>query len=105
MASNGDFEQFALKWFQIFTVTNEMKKMKSGYLLKEILDRFTSKAESTLEPDRSLWMYFAHDITIANMLNSLGLFEVFTFALKFDENLHFHSISATFPTIRVLHTF
>lgn len=54
-----------------------MKKLKSGYLLKEILDRFTNKTKGSLTPNRSLWMYFAHDITLTNMLNSLGLFEVF----------------------------
>lgn len=57
-------------------LSTEMKMIRSGYLLKEILDRFSSKIQRTLSPDRSLWMYFAHDTTIANMLNSLGLFEV-----------------------------
>lgn len=71
-----DFKYLALQWYRMFTVTTEMKKLKSGYLLKEILDRFTNKIQLTLSPDRSLWMYFAHDITITNMLNSLGVFEV-----------------------------
>lgn len=77
-----DFEYLALQWYRIFTITNEMKKLKSGYLLKEILDRFTNKTQSTLSPDRSLWMYFAHDITVSNMLNSLGVFEVWFFCQK-----------------------
>lgn len=78
----GDLEYLAMCWFKIFTSgkdhqsTNEMKKLKSGFLLKEILDRFTSKVQSTLNPNRSLWMYFAHDITLSNMLNTLGMFEV-----------------------------
>lgn len=53
-----------------------MKKLKSGYLLKDILGRFSKKLKSTLTPDISLYMYFGHDLTISNMLNSLGLFEV-----------------------------
>lgn len=76
MKPGGDFEFLAISWYAIFTVTTEMKKLRSGYLLKEILDRFTNKTLSTLSPDRSLWLYFAHDITISNMLNSLGLFKV-----------------------------
>lgn len=72
----GDLEYLAMFWFKIFTPTKGMKKLKSGFLLKEILDRFTAKMESKLSPDRSLWMYFAHDITLSNMLNTLGLFEV-----------------------------
>lgn len=53
-----------------------MKQSRSGHLLKEILDRFTDKTMSTLTPDRSLWMYFGHDCTLADMLNSLGVFDV-----------------------------
>lgn len=78
MISGGDFEFLMKFYFQIFTHTAEMKKLKSGFLLKEILDRFTNKTQSLLTPDRSLWLYFAHDITITNMLNSLGLFKVIT---------------------------
>lgn len=73
---HNDFEYLMHYYFQIFTQTSEMKKIKSGFLLKEILDRFTNKTLSTLSPDRNLWLYFAHDITITNMLNSLGLFKV-----------------------------
>lgn len=76
MKPGGDFEYLAICYFKIFSVTREMQKLKSGFLLNEILDRFTSKAESTLSPDRSLHMYFAHDITITNMLSTLGLYEV-----------------------------
>lgn len=71
-----DFEYLAMYYFQVFTPTIEMKKLKSGFLLKEILDRFTNKIQSTLSPNLSLMMYFAHDNTIVNMLNSLGLYEV-----------------------------
>lgn len=60
-----------------------MKKLKMGFLLKEILDRFTSKIQSKLLPNRSLWMYFAHDSTIASMLNTLGLFKVHILPTKF----------------------
>lgn len=80
MTRGGDlhngFEYLMHYYFQIFTKTPEMKKIKSGYLFKEILDRFTNKTLSTLSPDRNLWLYFAHDITMTNMLNSLGLFKV-----------------------------
>lgn len=60
----------------LFIQSTEMKKLKSGFLLKDILDRFSRKKDSTLDPDQSLYLYFAHDITLSNMLNSLGLFKV-----------------------------
>lgn len=58
------------------TATPELARLKSGFLIKEMMERFTSKIFGELEPDRVLWLYSAHDETIANMLNSLGLFEV-----------------------------
>ncbi|XP_031632798.1 lysosomal acid phosphatase-like [Contarinia nasturtii] len=76
MKSGGDFEYLAICYFKIYSETTEMKKLKSGFLLKEIFDRFTSKIQSNLSPDRSLVMYFAHDITITNMLSSLGLYKL-----------------------------
>lgn len=76
MKPGSEFEHLALIYFTIFARTTEMKKLRSGYLLKEILDRSINKTLSTLLPDRSLWMYFAHDNTLADMLNSLGLYEV-----------------------------
>lgn len=76
MRPGGDFEYLSNFHFKIKTHSTTMKKLRSGFLLKEILDRFTNKTQSKLSPDRKLWMYFSHDLTIANMLNSLGLFEV-----------------------------
>lgn len=75
---SGDLKYLATYFYRIFTHTTEMKKLRSGFLLKEILDRFKEKSQSLLSPDRTMWMYFAHDTTIANVLNSLGLFEVRT---------------------------
>lgn len=71
MKPGGDFENLALNWYPLFTATNEMKKLRSGFLLKDILDRFFNKIQSKLSPDRSLWMYFGHDSTMASMLGAL----------------------------------
>lgn len=62
--------------FKTYTDTPQLARLKSGFLLKEIIDHFYQKANSTLQPNRSVWMYSAHDITITNMLNSLNLYEV-----------------------------
>lgn len=63
-------------WFKLITGTNDLKKLYSGFLLKEILDRFDKKANLNLSPDRSMWLYSAHDVTIGSMLNTIGVFEV-----------------------------
>lgn len=76
MNPGNDFEKLALSWFVVNTTTTETMKLKPGFLLKEILDRCTNKTKSMLTPDRSLWMYFAHDITISYLLQSLKLYTV-----------------------------
>ncbi|XP_031617280.1 prostatic acid phosphatase-like isoform X2 [Contarinia nasturtii] len=55
--------------------TTEMARIRPGFLFKEILERFSKKANGTLDPDRSLHLYSAHDITIANILGGLGVFD------------------------------
>lgn len=61
--------------FAMKTYTPELARLKTGPLLKEILQRFQDKSTSKLKPDRSLWIYSAHDTTVANLLNTLGLFK------------------------------
>lgn len=54
----------------------KMARLQSGFLIREIFERFSQKLNSTLTPDRKLWLYSAHDITISSLLNSLGMLEV-----------------------------
>lgn len=70
------FEDLANFVSTIYTRTSNFKRLRTGFLLKEILDRSRQKILCTLSPDRSMWMYFAHLSTINDMLNSLGLHQV-----------------------------
>lgn len=56
--------------------TRVLARLKSGPLLKDILSRFLNKTQGTLKPDRSMRIYSAHDTTVANLLNTLRLFEL-----------------------------
>lgn len=76
MRPGSKFEYLALNYFTIFAKTDEMKKLRSGYLLDEILQRSKQKSMGTLLPDRVLSMYFGHDNALADTLISLGLYEV-----------------------------
>lgn len=76
MEPHEEFEMLALQWYAIFTPTDEMKKLRSGFLLRDILNRFQNKTHQISSFDPILWMFFSHDITISDMLNSLGVFEV-----------------------------
>lgn len=72
------FEYLSTFWLKVVTATTQMKKLRSGFLLKEILDRFKNKTMSLL-PNQVMQIYSGHEITISSMLNSLGIFEVRTF--------------------------
>lgn len=56
--------------------TPELARLKSGFLIKEMLEHFSRKMKSTLQPNRRLWLYSAHSTTITTMLNGLGFSEV-----------------------------
>lgn len=71
----GALEKFSGYIMQSYTGTDEMKRLKSGFLLKEILDRFRNKTLSLI-PDELIAIYSGHDSTIASLLNTLGLFWV-----------------------------
>lgn len=75
-AINGPMEYIAQFDYKTYADTPELARLKSGFLLKEMFEHISQKVSGTLKPNRSLWLYSGHDLTILNMLNSLGLFEV-----------------------------
>lgn len=62
--------------FSIATYTRHLARLKMGPLIKEMFQRFADKSKGKLNPDRSVWIYSAHDTTVANVLNTLKLFDV-----------------------------
>lgn len=66
----------AARSFATKTITPKLARLQGGFLLKDILDRFANKSKGILKPNRSMWVYSGHDTTVANLLNTLGLFEV-----------------------------
>lgn len=69
--------------FKMCTHTTEMKKLKAGFLIKEMLDRFADKIQSKLNPDRRLWLYSGHDLTITHFLNAIDLYDVIFYHFLF----------------------
>lgn len=65
--------------YQSVTHSIEVKKIRSGFLIKEMLSHFKDKIASLLSPNRTVWIYVAHGSTIVNFLNSLNLFDVSIF--------------------------
>lgn len=72
----GIFEYISTFWFKFITGTTELKRLKSGFLLKQLLDRFKNKTLSLLPAEQMMQIYSGHDITISGILDSLDVFEV-----------------------------
>lgn len=68
-------EKLSTYWFKLISGTELLLRLRSGFLLDQIIDRFKDKTNSLL-PEQLMQIYSAHDTTIASMLNGLGLFEV-----------------------------
>lgn len=72
----GDWDEMTHIYNTVAVKTKQMARLRVGFLLREILERFTMKVERTLSPDRSLWVYSGHGFTITNVLSALGLLKV-----------------------------
>lgn len=59
--------------FAVKAYTPLLARLKSGPLLKEILTHFQNKTMKKIE--QNYWVYSAHDTTVANILNTLGVFQ------------------------------
>lgn len=73
---NSALRRIAYFFFKMTTGNKKLARLHSGFLIKEMFERFSKKINSALKPDRALWLYSAHDLTISSTLNTLGLFEV-----------------------------
>ena len=87
--TNDTLEQIIAIHLESRSHTNEMKKNRAGFLIKEMYDRFKNKSLSLLKPDRSVYIYSAHDTIIVNILNALNLYEVKRFYIDLKTLLKF----------------
>lgn len=68
-------ESIAIRAIELNTGTNVLKRLKAGFLIKDIIDNTKAKERNELNPDRDIFVYSAHDSTIINLLNALGVFD------------------------------
>lgn len=73
---NGTMEYIVGFYHKMYADSPGMARIESGFLIREMYERFLQKTNGTLKPNRSTWFYSAHSITMSFMLTSLGLFEV-----------------------------
>ncbi|KAL2734139.1 prostatic acid phosphatase-like [Vespula squamosa] len=65
----------AAKSFTINAYNKILQRLKMGLLFREMIDHMEKKSRNALIPDRKVWIYSAHDETVANMLMTLNLFD------------------------------
>ncbi|XP_058806641.1 prostatic acid phosphatase-like [Phymastichus coffea] len=68
-------KSLASKSFTIQAYNKILQRLKMGPLLKDMIEHMKLKSKHALIPNRKLWIYSAHDDTIANMMMTLGVFE------------------------------
>lgn len=57
----------------LFTETQFMKRIKGGIFVTEVVENMTKKRTNLLNPNRSLFVYSAHDVTLVNVMRALGV--------------------------------
>lgn len=59
--------------YTLFTETLYMKKVKGGALLSDIVDKMVKKRNGLLSPNRRIFVYSGHDVTLVNLMNTIGI--------------------------------
>lgn len=62
--------------YTVESYTPTLAKIRSGFLLKDILDRSTLKSNGTLSPDLSVMVYSSHDNVLSNLMYSMNISNV-----------------------------
>jgi len=62
--------------FKIMTYTEELKRLRMGPLLGEIVSNMKGRVEKKLDSRKKLFVYSAHDTTVASLLNTLDVFNM-----------------------------
>ncbi|GJQ66093.1 hypothetical protein Trydic_g5771 [Trypoxylus dichotomus] len=60
----------------MFTKTDFMKRMHGGALVKEIIDNIKRKRAGILKPNRKIFLYSGHDLTVVSLMRILGFGEL-----------------------------
>ncbi|TDG50451.1 hypothetical protein AWZ03_003040 [Drosophila navojoa] len=70
-----EMRSLAERSYALFTETHLMKRIKGGAFLTEILKKMQNKRKKNLNPDRKIFLYAGHDVTLVNVMNSMGILD------------------------------
>jgi len=72
---NGTFKDLRDLSFTVDTLTEELRRLKGGPLVKEMIQHFDAFATSTdTSNEMKVYIYSGHDTTVAPILHTLGVF-------------------------------
>lgn len=57
----------------LFTETQFMKRIKGGAFVTQVLESMTKRKLNILKPNRSIFVYSGHDVTLCNVMRALGI--------------------------------
>ncbi|XP_055905821.1 lysosomal acid phosphatase [Eupeodes corollae] len=63
----------AEKSYTLFTDNDYMKRIRGGAFVGEVYNKMAAKVNKTLESSRNLFFYSGHDVTLVNVMNSMGI--------------------------------
>lgn len=87
----------AERYLRLITETPFMKRIKAGPLMTEIIENMYSM-KNNLPQERSINIYSAHDVTLVNLMNAMGVLEQttnkpeFAAALAIELHINYSSI-------------
>ncbi|KAH8382152.1 hypothetical protein KR009_002078 [Drosophila setifemur] len=84
-----EIRPLAERSYTLFTETNLMKRIKGGAFLTEILNKMQNKRKRNMTPDRKIFLYSAHDVTLVNVMNALGILDQTTNLPEYSSALAF----------------
>lgn len=70
---SNEIDQLVQLIFKALTYVPNLAKIRSGFLLKDILDRSALKNHGSLVPNLSVYMYSVHDTNIYSLITALGI--------------------------------
>ncbi|XP_055315614.1 lysosomal acid phosphatase [Sitodiplosis mosellana] len=73
----------------VLTETDYMKQIKGGFFVTDVLDKMVRKKNNQLEPDRKLFIYSGHDVTLVNVMRALDIIPQTTRKPDFAAALYF----------------
>lgn len=82
----------------------------SGPLLDEIVTHMNEKKNGLLAPDRKVWIYSAHDVTIVHLLDTMKLYDsstvpyaaVLMIELRLNDTGHYVVTVSFFAVVKLL---